>query len=37
MSAESRKKARENGQRSEKGRRLLSKLLGRDDEDDSDE
>lgn len=37
MSAESREKAKENGQRSGKGRRLLSKALGLDDEDESDE
>lgn len=34
MSAESREMARENGLRSGKGRRLLSKLLGRIDEED---
>ena len=32
MSAKSREKAKENGQKSGKGRRLLSKALGRDDD-----
>lgn len=35
MSADAREKARKHGQRSEKGRRILSRLLGRlDDEDE---
>lgn len=34
MSADAREKARKHGQRSEKGRRLLSRLLGRVDDED---
>lgn len=34
MSAESEQKAQEKGQKSGKGRRLLSKALGDDDEED---
>ncbi|AEN06034.1 hypothetical protein Halar_2369 [halophilic archaeon DL31] len=36
MSAKSREKAREKGQKSGKGQQLLSKLLGRDDTTESD-
>jgi|AntDeeMinimDraft_4_1070355.scaffolds.fasta_scaffold00217_33 hypothetical protein len=34
MSADAREKARKHGQRSEKGRRILSRLLGRVDDED---
>ena len=34
MSADAREKARKHGQRSEKGRRILSLLLGRVDDED---